>query len=106
VQIISAPTETDLFQEKQKYLYAVLESKVETAKGKAIIRKYESSSDAQKAYADLDHHLNSTKGSLNSTRILGHTTSAKIGDCSSHGTAENFILNWQEQVHQYEQLVL
>jgi hypothetical protein len=43
--------EKDLFQEKQNFLYAILESKVETAKGKAIIRRYESTFDAQKAYA-------------------------------------------------------
>jgi hypothetical protein len=36
--------------------------------------------------------------------ILGYITSAKIGDGSSHGTAENFILNWQEQIHLYERL--
>jgi hypothetical protein len=54
--------EYDLFQEKQKYLYAVLESKAETAKGKAIIHKHESTFDAQKAFAELqNHHLISTK---------------------------------------------
>jgi hypothetical protein len=41
------PVETELFQEKQKFLYAVLESKVETAKGKAIIRKHEGTFNAQ-----------------------------------------------------------
>jgi hypothetical protein len=62
--------ENDLFQEKQKFLYAVLESKVETAKGKAIIRKHESSFDAQKAYAELQtHHLTSTKASLSPVKI-------------------------------------
>jgi hypothetical protein len=60
-----------LFQEKQKYLYAVLESKVETAKGKAIIRKHESTFDAQKAYEELqNHHLTTTKASLNSVKNL------------------------------------
>jgi hypothetical protein len=97
--------EIDLFQEKQKFLYAVLESKVETAKGKAIIRRHESSFDAQKAYAELQtHHLTSTKASLSSIKILGYITSAKIGDGSWHGTAENFILNWQEQIPLYERL--
>jgi hypothetical protein len=82
--------EYDLFWEKQKYLYAVLESKVETAKGKAIIRKHENNFDAQKAYEELqNHHLTSTKASLNSVKILGYITSAKIGDGSWHGTAEN-----------------
>jgi hypothetical protein len=101
----ATPAETDLFQEKQKYLYAVLESKVETAKGRAIIRKHESTFDAQKAYAELqEHHLKSTKASLSSVKILGYITSAKIGDGSWHGTAENFILNWQEQIRLYERL--
>jgi hypothetical protein len=36
----------ELFQEKKKYLYAILESKVETTKGKAIIHKHESNYDA------------------------------------------------------------
>jgi hypothetical protein len=86
-------------------LYAVLESKVETAKGKAIIHKYESYFDAQKAYAKLQtHHLTSTKASLSSVKILGYITSAKIGDGSWHGTTENFILNWQEQIRLYERL--
>jgi hypothetical protein len=92
--------EYNLFQEKQKYLYAVLESKVETAKAKAIIRKYESSF----AFAELqDHHLTSTKASLSSVKILG-ITSAKIGNGSWHGTAENFILNSQEQIWLYGRL--
>jgi hypothetical protein len=37
-------------------------------------------------------------------KILGYITSAKIGDGSWHGTAENFILNWQEQICLYERL--
>jgi hypothetical protein len=35
---------------------------------------------------------------------LGYITSAKIGDGSWHGTDENFILNWQEQIRLYEWL--
>jgi hypothetical protein len=78
---------------------------VETAKGKAIISKYESTFDAQKAYAELhEHHLKSTKASLNSIKILGYITSAKISDGSWHGTPKNFILNWQEQICLYERL--
>jgi hypothetical protein len=49
--------------------------------------------------------LKPTKASLSSTNILEYITSAKIGDGSWNGTAENFILNWKEQVRLYEQLV-
>jgi hypothetical protein len=47
------PVEIDLFAEKQKFMYAVLEAKVETAKCKSILHTYETSYDAQKAYAIL-----------------------------------------------------
>jgi hypothetical protein len=86
-------------------MYAILEFKVETAKVKAIIHKHESTFDAQKAYAELqEHHVKSTKASLSSVNILGYITSAKIGDGAWHGTAESFILNWQEQVCLNERL--
>jgi hypothetical protein len=65
----------------------------------------ESTFDAQKACAELqEHHLKSTKASLNSVKILGYITSAKIDDGSWHGMAENFILNWKEQIRIYERL--
>jgi hypothetical protein len=44
--------EINLFAKKQKFLSAVLEAKVKTAKGKAIIRSHENKFDAQKAYAE------------------------------------------------------
>ena len=103
------PLTTDdlnLFNEKQKYMYAVLETKVETPKGKAIIRKHEPTYDAQRAYDELQqYHLSSVKASLSSTNILAYITSARISDGSWNGTTENFILNWQEQVRLYERLV-
>jgi hypothetical protein len=53
----------------------------------------------KKAYAELqEYHIRSTKASLSSVKILGYITSTKIGHGACHGTAENFILNWQEQV--------
>jgi hypothetical protein len=74
------PTGIDLFQEKQKYIYAILKFKLETAKGNAILCKYESMFDApQKANAELtEHHLKFIKASL--IKISSYTTSlAKIG---------------------------
>jgi hypothetical protein len=66
---------------------------------------YESSFDVQKAYTELqDHHLTSTKAPISSVKVLGYITSAKIDNGSWHGTAENFILNWQEQICLCERL--
>ena len=50
--------EKDLFNEKQKYVYAVLEMKVFTDRGKGFIREHENNYDAQKAYIKpINHHL-------------------------------------------------
>jgi hypothetical protein len=69
----------DLFAEKQKFLYAVLEAKVETAKGKAIINSHEKKFDAQKAYAELkNYHITSNAALFSANKIMDYLTSARI----------------------------
>ena len=103
------PTGADdiaLFQEKQKYVYAVLETKVMTDRGKAIIRDHEHDFDAQKAYQKIKaYHLQSTKAKMESSVILSYITSAKLGEGTWNGTTEAFIIHWQNQVRLYEKHV-
>jgi hypothetical protein len=95
-----------LFFEKQKYIYAVLESKVLTDRGKAIIRDHEHDFDAQQAYKKIkSYHLKSTKAKMESSVILSYITSTKLGDGTWNGTTEAFIINWQNQVRLYEKHV-
>ena len=54
----STAEDIELFDEKQKYVYAILEQKVLTDRGKGFVRDHERTYDAQKVYAKLvDHHL-------------------------------------------------
>jgi hypothetical protein len=70
--------EKDLLIEKQKYVYAVLESKVLTDRGKAIARKFEGTFDAQQVYNKLTkHHLKSTKARIEYSTILSYITSTR-----------------------------
>jgi hypothetical protein len=74
-----------LFWEKQKFLYAVFEAKVETAKGKSIIRQYESMYDAQKAYEKLEeHHLTSNTAMFAASKIMEYLTTIHIKDGLSY----------------------
>jgi hypothetical protein len=92
----------NVFWEKQKFLYAVLEAKVETAKGKSIIRAYKSSYDAQKAYEKLEqHHLTSNSAMFAANKIMEYLTTVCINIGSWHGSLENFLINWQEQLRRY-----
>ena len=103
------PTSADdiaLFAEKQKYLYAVLETKVLTDRGKAIIRDHEHDFDAQKVYQRIKkYHLSSTKADMESSVILSYITSTRLGEGTWNGTSESFIINWQNQVRLYEKHV-
>jgi hypothetical protein len=47
------PDDIALFAEKQTFMYAVLEAKVLTDQGKAIIRVHETDFDAQKVYQKI-----------------------------------------------------
>ena len=102
----STTEERDLFLEKQKFLYAVLEAKVLTDHGKAIIRDHEATFDAQAVYRDLaEHHLRSTKAMIDSSAILSYVTSVRLGNGEWCGSTEGFILHWQNQVRLYERQV-
>jgi hypothetical protein len=82
--------EKDLFQEKQKFHYAILESKVE-------LQRVRQSFESMKGHLMPKRHILNYENIISSSvKILGYITSAKIGDGSWHGTAENFTLNWQE----------
>jgi hypothetical protein len=102
----STPEEQELFDEKQKYVYAVLESKVLTDQGKAIVHEHEQDYNAQEVYKKLtEHHLTSTKAMMDSSTILSYITSARIGSGEWRGTTEGFIMYWLNQVQLYEHQV-
>ena len=96
----------ELFDEMQKFLYAVLDTTVRTDRGRAIVRSYEDTYDAQKVYTELqEYHMSSTKAKIESSTLLSYITSAKLGDGSWKGSTEGFILHWQDQVRKYENQV-
>ena len=99
-------TEAELFIEKQKYVYAILEAKVLTDRGKAIVREYDANFDAQQVYQKLtEHHLRSTKAMIESSNILSYITSARLGNGEWNGTTEGFITHWNNQIRLYERQV-
>ena len=88
-----------LFQQQQHYLYAVFARVLKTDKGKAIVRKYKSTFDAQSIYKDLQEYAtNSTQAVIDSNTLLQYITTARIDDGSWIGTTEQFVLHWMKQV--------
>ena len=90
------PEQKELFNEKQKYMYAILEQKVITDRGKGFVRDHENDYDAQKVYQKLvDHHLKSTKAMIDLSSILSYITSVRLGSGMWKGTTEGFIIHWE-----------
>jgi len=70
----------DLFQEKQKYMFAVFDQTLLTDTGKALVCEHENDFDAQKIYLEIvKFYLKSTKASLDSSNLLSYITSVCLG---------------------------
>jgi hypothetical protein len=103
----ATPTMKLLFDEKQKFMYAVFDTVLLNDQGKAYVRQYTDTFNAQKVYELLcAYATRSTKSTLDSTELLQYVTSAKLGDGKWRGTTHAFILNWQDQIRRTTTLLL
>ena len=84
----------------------VLEKKVLSDQGKTIVREHVGDRDAQTVYKKIvQYYIRSTKESLREADILSYITSAKLSSGKWKGSTTRFILNWQDKIRQYENLV-
>ena len=79
---------------------------MQSDRGKVFVRADEDDYDAQSIYVKLaDYYTKLVKVSLDSSNLLSYITSTRIDSSVWKGTAEGFVLHWQEQVRLYELLV-
>jgi hypothetical protein len=102
----ATPEATELFVEKQKFVYAIFDKILLTDKAKLLVRQYVGPFDAQKVFCDLTVYSNtSTMAARVAPDLLTYISSSKFGDGTWKGTAQGFILNWQDKVRQYESIL-
>ena len=100
---LPTPNKASLFSRQQDYVYSVLNRVLQTDKGKDIVRKYQSSRDAQRVYKEFKEHCeSSTKATIDRDAILTYLTTARLGDGNWKGTTNAFILHWVDKVRTYE----
>ena len=100
------PEAQELFVEKQKFFYVAFEKTLLTDKGKALVRHYGSTFDAQKVYQELSAYAkSSTMASMEASTLLTYVSSAKFGDGSWKNKAHGFLLHWQDKIRQYKLLI-
>ena len=94
----------ELFEEKKKFAYSVMEHVLLTDMGKTIVRKHVHTMDAQTVYKELlQHYQESTAAKQHSSGLLSYVTSTKYNS-DWRGTATSFILHWNSQVDQINTL--
>ena len=97
--------EQELFNEKQKFMYAVFESTLKTDTGKSTVRKYQKTYDAQSVCKEVvAFYVKSTKGALDGGDLLTYITTPHLSSGDWNGTTHAFILHWQDQVRKHAEL--
>src|SRR5210317_1955748 len=105
VPVFGSP-EFELHDRHLGFLYNIFVTNLQTDKGKELVRKYQSSSNAQHIYSELANHCKESiiADSTAATKMTW-LTSTKIEEGSWRGTTESFISYWREQLRLYHELV-
>ena len=94
----------ELFQQQQTFMYSVFDYALQTDVGKDLVRKHESTLDAQAIYVELQDHMSkSTAASLKSSEVIEYLTSSVYDSTWTQG-ALKFVLYWHNQARQYNEL--
>src|SRR6056300_1198686 len=105
VPVFGSP-EFELHDRHLGFLYNIFVTNLQTDKGKELVRKYQSSYNAQRIYSKLANHCKESiiADSTAATKMTW-LTSTKIEEGSWRGTTELFISYWREQLRLYHELV-
>jgi len=96
----------ETFIEKQKFMYAVFEEKLQTDMGKYYVRLHEHDFNAQTVFHKLSEYARtSTQASIDTADLLSYITSVKLHKSNWRGTSHAFILHWCDKVRMYEEMV-
>ena len=97
-------SEKGLFEAKQIFMFPVLDKNLLTDMGKTIVREYVHTTDAQSVWKDLQEHTkSSSKGSSEKRRLTQYVTNTVLDD-NYKGTTEQFVLHFNEQFSQLEEI--
>ena len=93
-----------LFEAKQIFMFSVFDKHLLTDMGKTVVRKYVHTTDAQSVWKDFqDHMKSSSKGASEKRRLTQYVTNTTLDD-NYKGTTEQFVLHFNEQFRQLEEI--
>ena len=100
----SEPEEQELFEAKQTFMVSVFDANLQTDMGKTIVRRHLANTDAQSVWKELSEHMRtSSKGGSEKRRLTQYVTNTVLDD-NFKGTAEQFVLHFNEQFRQLDEI--
>ena len=100
----SEPEEQELLEAKQTFMFSVLNANLQTDMGKTIVRRHLANTDAQSVWKELSEHMRtSSKGASEKRRLTQYVTNTVLDD-NFKGTTEQFVLHFNEQFRQLEEI--
>ena len=96
--------EKELFEAKQIFMFSVLDKHLLTDMGKTIVRKFVHTTDAQSVWNDFQEHMKSSSEGASEKRGLTQYVTNTILDDNYKGTTEQFVLDYNEQFRQLEEI--
>ena len=98
------PEEQELFEAKQAFMFSVFNANLQTYMGKTIVRRHLANTDAQSVWKELSEHMRtSSKGASEKRRLTQYVTNTVLDD-NFKGTTEQFVLHFNEQFQQLEEI--
>jgi hypothetical protein len=99
------PIDAELFQLDNNFMFGVLHAKVHTTQGKAILREHENTMDAQAVWSEMcTAYDTGTAESVKAADIMKYVMTTRITDGGWTGTKKNYILHWEDQIRQFNDL--
>ena len=94
-----AGDKTDIFVEKQKFMYSVFEEMLQTDMDKYFVRLHKANFDAQAVFKKLSGYAKeSTQVSIDTADQLSYITSVKLHTLNWKGFTTSFILHWCDKI--------
>ena len=100
----SEPEEKGLFEAKQTFMFSVFNANLQTDMGKTIVRRHLASTDAQAVWKELGEHMRTSSKEASEKRRLTQYVTNTVLDDNFKGTAEQFVVHFNEQFRQLEEI--
>ena len=100
----SEPEEQELFEAKQTFVFSVFSANLQTNMGKTIVRRHLANTDAQAVWKELSEHMTTSSKEASEKRRLTQYVTNTVLDDNFKGTTEQFVLHFNEQFRQLEEI--